>query len=340
MIKRQSAKTTYQKIASEAGVSIATISRILTGASKVKTETRQRVLETMSRYGYNIEEINENTKKQNSGIILFNIPSLENPFYSKIAEGAKAAALRYGYQLLINEDHINENTISIIINLIEKMNAVGIITTNHIPQTVLTKLNNTLPLVQCCEYDTDLKIPYVSIDDIAATKTIMDYLISLGCQRIALINGPIKYKYARHRFQSYLNSLERAGITPDPKFIIQLPDVNFNLAVSAVTQLLDSDLRPDAFFCASDVFAAAVIKSCIRIGLGVPKDIMVVGFDNIEIASMINPTITTINQPQYQLGFSSCNLLLELLNNPKASVRNVILETEFIVRESTSLLWD
>ena len=339
MIKRQSRKnTTYQRIASEAGVSIATISRILTGASKVKLETRQKVLETMARYGYNIEEISENTKNQNSGIILFNIPSLENPFYSRIAEGARAAALRHGYQLLINEEHINENTISTIMGLIETVNAAGIITTNNIPTGLLTKLSDTLPLVQCCEYDTELDIPYVSIDDIAATRTIMEYLLSLGCKRIAFINGPIQYKYARHRLQSYLDSLEKAGITPEPRFIIQLPDVNFNLAVSAVTQLLDADLRPDAFFCASDVFAAAVIKSCIRMGLSVPRDMMVVGFDNIEIASMINPAITTVNQPRYQLGFSSCNLLIELLNNPNAYVRNILLETEFIVRESTSLV--
>jgi LacI family repressor for deo operon, udp, cdd, tsx, nupC, and nupG len=336
-MKKQNKKSTYQKIASDAGVSIATISRILTGASRVKEETRKKVLETMAKHGYDVEEIQANQLNQNSGIIIFNIPSLENPFYSQIAEGAKAAAHRHGYQFLINEEHINENTIFNIMGLIEKVNATGLITTNHVPTSLLTRLNDALPLVQCCEYDTALKIPYVSIDDIAATRTTMEYLLSLGCQRIAFINGPIRYKYARHRLQGYLKSLERANIAQEPGFIIQLSDVNFDLAVSAVTQMLSGNQKPDAFFCASDVYAAAVIKSCTRTELNVPRDIMVAGFDNIEIASMINPTITTVSQPRYQMGFSSCNLLIELIHNPKSNVRNILLETELIVRESTSL---
>jgi len=337
MVKGHNKKSTYQDIASDAGVSIATISRVLTGTSKVKEETRKKVLETMVRHGYDVEEIQANIISQNSEIILLNIPSLENPFYSQIAQGARVAAYRRGYQLLINEEHINENTISNILSLIETVNVAGLIITNHVPTALLTRLDDAGPLVQCCEYDKDLKIPYVSVDDIAATRTIMEYLLSLGRQRIAFINGPIRYKYAQHRLQGYLNSLERAGIAQEPRFIIQLPDVNFDLAASAVMQLLGTDARPDAFFCASDVYAAAVIKSCTRMGLNVPRDIMVVGFDNIEIASMMNPTITTVNQPRYQLGFSSCNLLIELINNPKSSVRNILLETELIVRESTSM---
>jgi LacI family repressor for deo operon, udp, cdd, tsx, nupC, and nupG len=330
-------KSTYQQIASDAGVSIATISRILTGASRVKEDTRQKVLETMAKHGYDIEEIKANQLNQNSGIIIFNIPSLENPFYSQIAEGAKIAAHRNGYQFLISEEHINENTIANIMNLIETVAAAGIITTNHVPASLLARLSDTLPLVQCCEYVTDLKIPYVSIDDIAATRTTMEYLFSLGRRHIAFINGPIRYKYARHRLQGYVHFLEKAGLAQEPGFIIQLPDVNFDLAVSAVMQLLSANVKPDAFFCASDVYAAAVIKSCTRMGIQVPRDIMVAGFDNIEIASMINPTITTVNQPRYQLGFSSCNLLMELINNPKSNVRNILLETELIVRESTFL---
>jgi LacI family repressor for deo operon, udp, cdd, tsx, nupC, and nupG len=338
MAKRHNRKkSTYQRIAADAGVSIATVSRILTGASRVKEETRQKVLGAMGKLGYDVEEIEANHLNQNSGLILFNIPSLENPFYSQIAEGAKVAAHRHGCQFLINEEHINEATIANIMNLIGAVDAAGILTTNHVPAPLLTRLSEALPLVQCCEYDTELPVPYVSIDDVSAARTVMEYLLSLGRRKIALINGPSRYKYARHRLQGYLGSLEKAGLPPEPGFIIQLPGVNFDLAVSAVVQILSTGARPDAFFCASDVYAAAVIKACGRVGLKVPRDIMVVGFDNIEIASMINPTITTVNQPRYQLGFSGCSLLMELINNPKCAVRNILLETELIVRESTAL---
>ena len=331
-------KSTYQKIAADAGVSIATVSRILTGTSPVKKETRNKVLETMARLGFDIEEIKASQPRQHNGIILFNIPSLENPFHSRIAYGAIIAARRLNYSVLINEDHINENTISGIINLIDMVHAVGMITASYIPTAVLSRLRDVIPLVQCNEFDNEIKIPYVSIDDIASAKTVMKYLLSLGRSRIALINGPPHYKFSRHRLQGYLESLEKAGIARDPRLIVQLPDLSYDLAYSAVTQLLGTDAQPDAFFCVSDIFAAAVIKSCARMGFNVPGDIVVSGFDNIELASMIHPTLTTVNQPRYQLGFSSSSLLIELLNNPKASVRNIILETELIVRESTSLL--
>ncbi|MDL2229187.1 LacI family DNA-binding transcriptional regulator [Treponema sp. OttesenSCG-928-L16] len=331
---KKNTKSTYQKIAAEAGVSIATISRILTGSSKVKQETRDMVIAIMARHGYDVEEMEKTA--QNSGVIIFNLPSMGNPFYSQIARGAKTAARRHGYQLVINEEHININTINVLIGLIEKISAVGLITTNHVPAQLLKKLNDTLPLVQCCEFDDELPIPYVSIDDIGAAKATMEYLLSLGRRRIAFMNGPMRYKYARYRLLGYLESLKKAGIEQDDDLIIQLPDVNYDIAVSAVAQLLQSPKRPDAFFCISDVYAAAVIKSCIRLGLHVPRDVMVTGFDNVDIAPMLNPTITTVNQPKYQLGFSSCELLIDLINNPNMSVRRLLLETELIVRESTA----
>ncbi len=335
-MKKNNKKSTYQEIAEETGVSIATISRILNGSPNVKDETRKKILDALGNHGYNITELQVRKKPQNSGLIIFNIPSMGNPFYSQITRGAKSAARRHGYQLLVNEEHINDNTMPILMELIQKVNAAGIITTNHVPSHLLKKLNDTLPLVQCCEFDSDLEIPYVSIDDIAATRSTMEYLISLGKKNIAFINGPIRYKYARHRLQGYLESLNRAGIKQDQDLIIQLPDVNYDMAVSAVAQLMHTSKRPDAFFCASDVYAAAVIKSCARLGLNVPRDVVVTGFDNVDISSMANPTITTINQPKFQLGFSSCELLVDMINNPDATVRCILLETELIVRESTS----
>jgi LacI family repressor for deo operon, udp, cdd, tsx, nupC, and nupG len=328
-------KTTYQQIASEAGVSIATISRILTGASNVNSKTRERVLSALVNHGYDIATIQASRPPASKNILVFNIPSMGNPFYSQIAQGAKSAASRHGYHLLINEEHINENTFSNITGLIQKFNVAGLITTNHVPRELLKKLNAILPLVQCCEFDEELQIPYVSVDDIAATSKTMEYLFSLGRKNIAFISGPFRYKYARHRLRGYLEFLEKAGIEQNKEFIIQLPDINYEMAASTAEHLLCSVKKPDAFFCTSDVYAAAVIKACARLGLHIPRDVVVAGFDNVDISSMVTPPITTTNQPKFQLGFSSCELLVELINNPHMAVRTILLETELIVREST-----
>jgi LacI family repressor for deo operon, udp, cdd, tsx, nupC, and nupG len=329
--------TNYQRIAKETGISISTISRVFTGASNVKPDTRRRVLEAFKKYGYDTAFIEKRRKPHENTLMLLNVPSTGNPFYSQIVHGAKTAATQRGCHLLLNEDHINENTIDNFLRLLRKIQAGGLITTNHMDPVYLKRISETVPLVQCGEYDADFDLPYVSIDDAGATRTAMEYLFSLGRKNIAFINGPIRYKYARHRLRGYLEALQNAGISSDPRMRIQLSEINYNFAVSAVNTLFDSGKRPDAFFCASDVLAAAAIKVGMRRGFSIPGDIAVVGFDNVDISLMTNPTITTISQPQYQLGFSSCELLIEYITNSQIPMHNIILETELLVRESTAI---
>ncbi|MDR2842549.1 MAG: LacI family DNA-binding transcriptional regulator, partial [Spirochaetaceae bacterium] len=287
--KMASKKTTYQQIAKETGFSIATISRIFTGAQPVKEETRQRVLAILEESGYDISLLPAAEDTQDNRLLIFNVPNIGNPFYTEVLHGAKTAALQRGYQLLTYEEHINENTIGNFLTMLRKVNAAGLILTAHVPQAQLKKLSEVIPLVQCCEYDASLDLPFVSIDDVTAAKTATDYLISLGRKSIAFINGPLRYKYARGRLSGYMESLKNADIPFDPDLVIQLPDINYDLAMSSLAALLESGKRPNAFFCASDVLASAVIKVLLRQGINVPEDIAVVGFDNIDISIMTTP---------------------------------------------------
>lgn len=329
-------KTTYRQISEETGFSIATISRIINGSSSVKKDTREKVIQILLKYGIDCDTL-KIKEKINGGLIVFNIPSFENPFYAQIMTGAKDAAIRRGYQLLINEEHLNDNTIDSFLALIEKNAAVGLITTNHISPSLLKRICITnIPLVQCCEYDPNFDIPYVSIDDVASAKVVMEYLFSLGKRKIAFVNGPIRYKYARERLRGYQEYLEKSGLKLDSELIIQLPEISFNLAVFAVADLLKRK-TPDSFFCVSDVLASATIKAVQRIGISIPNEIMVVGFDNVELSLMNTPSITTVSQPKYQMGFSSCEILAERIVNKGIPTRNILYETELVVRESTTI---
>ncbi|GMO55728.1 MAG: DNA-binding transcriptional regulator CytR [Termitinemataceae bacterium] len=335
--KTNGKKATYQQIAKETGLSPATISRIFTGAQAVREETRQKVLAILQESGYDISTLPPPDDGHNSRLLILNVPNIGNPFYTELIHGSKTAAMQRGYQLLTNEDHINDNTIGNFLTMLQSVNAAGLLLTNHVPTQLLRKLNDVIPLVQCCEYDESLDIPFVSIDDVAVAKTATDYLISLGRKSIAFINGPLRYKYARDRLNGYKESLKNAGITFDPDLVMQLPDINFDFAVSALLTMLDGGAKPNAFFCASDVLAAAVIKVLLRRGINVPNEIAVVGVDNIDISVMTTPTITTISQSEYQLGFTSCGVLIERIHNPKTQFNNIVLSTELIVRESTAL---
>ncbi|MFA6844688.1 MAG: LacI family DNA-binding transcriptional regulator [Sphaerochaetaceae bacterium] len=327
-------KITYSKIAKTSGISMATISRVMNNSSNVKEETRNAVISAMKQLGYDTSHLEAVSVKSNE-LIIFNIPSLDNPFYSLIIQGAKASAVRNGYNMLLNEDPIDDRSIDTFIALLKKTNAAGLITTNCISRQNLQKLDAAFPLVQCCECDSTLDIPFVTIDDVSAARNAVQYILSLGKRRIAFINGPLQYKYARDRLKGYLEALEEANITCDPDLIVQLQEINYDMAVSATFQLLNSEKRPDAFFASSDVYAAAAIKATRRTALQVPQDIAIVGFDNIELSSMCTPSITTVNQPKFQLGLLSCEMLIKRICKEQIPISNMYMDTELIVRETT-----
>lgn len=327
-------KPTITQVANMAGVSIATVSRVLNHKGIVKEETLNKVIVAMKQLGLEYDQFPEKPEST-VGLIIINLPSIENPFYSEIIKGAESAARRYGYNMLINQQHITGHEYDRLVDLLNNVKVSGLITLNHIPTDLVRSLNNLIPLVQCCEYDENSDVSYVSIDDLAATKNVMDYILSTGRRKVALMTGPLRYKYARHRKQGYIQALKNAGIEPINNWIIQLPEINFDTALSAATQLLKSSNPPDAFFAVSDVFAAAVIKAARRVGLKVPKDLIVVGFDNVNVSVTTNPSITTVNQPKFQLGYMAVELLVARMQNSAATQQHILLNTELIIREST-----
>jgi len=327
-------KPTVTQVAQLAGVSVATVSRVLNHKGIVKEETLKKVIEVMQQMGVEFDPYPEKPEKS-AGLIIINLPSIENPFYSEIIKGAESAVRRYGYNLLINQQHINNHEYTRLIDLIRNVKVSGLITLNHIDTDLVRSLSNIVPLVQCCEYDENSDISYVSIDDLAATKNVMDYILSTGRRKVALITGPLRYKYSRHRKQGYLQAMKNAGIEPVNNWIVQLPEINFDVALSAATQLLKSPNPPDAFFAVSDVFAAAVIKAARLVGLQVPRDLIVVGFDNVNVSVTTNPSITTVNQPKFQLGYMAVELLVEQMQSTDSTPKHILLNTELIIREST-----
>lgn len=326
---------TYVQLAAASGISVATISRMMSGSSRVSEKAQRKIVQALTSLGYNPESILPHPATDGN-FILFNIPNLANPFYSLIIQGARDAAKRSGYTLLINEDAIDDATIEAYLMMIKKIKPAGLIITNSVSPVILNRLDALVPIVQCCECNENLSIPFVTIDDAEAAKYAVEHLISLGCKRIAFLNGPLSYKYARNRLAGYTNALESAGRKAEAELTVQLGEINYDMALSAAYQLLNSSNRPDAFFCSSDVYAAAVIKAAKKVNLSVPNDIAVIGFDNTEISSMCTPSITTVNQPRYQMGLVGCDMLTERINDKTLPVRGMYLETELIVRESST----
>ena len=181
-------KLSYQTIAERSGLSIATISRVFNRSQSVSDEKRARVIQALRELGVDPSTLDLRPQPRNN-MLIFNVPSLKNPFYSPIIEASRRTAKRFGYNLVVNENPLGTDLQSFI-DLIRTSRAAGVILTNAIvPETVET-IRQVVPVVTCCESATTAGVPYVTVDDESASENAVKYLISLGRRRIALINGP------------------------------------------------------------------------------------------------------------------------------------------------------
>ncbi len=323
-------KVTILDVATEADVSVATVSRALNNKENVKESTYNKVIKAAQKVGYD-----NYTIQHKSNLILILLPDINNLFYSNIVNGISVAAKRNNYQEIIVRTGNHPLTEELVARLVYETHVEGVITLD--PVAGLETMNNLLkriPLVQCAEHIDHHEAPYVSIDDMSASKLVVDNIIAKGKKKIALINGPLMYKYARKRKKGFILALEQAGIQPNPAYIVELPEFSYETAFSMATQLLSMADPPDAIFAASDVFAVAAMKAAKRLGLRIPEDVGVVGFDNTDISTMCDPPLTTVKQPQYQMGYLASEMLIEMINEKTTPPKQLLLDVELIVRES------
>ena len=201
--------------------------------------------------------------------------------------------------------------------------------------SVLGSLNAVAPLVQCAEYNEESPLPYVGVDDIAAARSATETLLHAGRRRIALINGPDKYKYARHRRQGYEEALRSAGLEVEPRLMASVTEMGFDSSMSVANQMLGSSAHPDAILAASDMYAAAVVKAAATNGLRIPQDLSLISFDNTYISQMHHPSVTSVGLPRFQLGYTAMEVLAERLKGGAAGrPRQFLLKTELVLRDS------
>lgn len=328
---------TIVEIAHISGVSNATVSRVLNNMDIVKPETCEKVYNAMRELGINVDERIKESNKPGK-LILFNLPFGLNPFFNEIFQGAKASAHQHGYNILINQDHMNLNTYPKMEQLIRDLKPSGIIFLNHIDKALTDKLLSVIPFVRCCDYDINHKrISSVGVDDFKAAMMVMDYLFSLNVQKIAFISSPLNYTDVKQRKNGYLNALQMHNIRPVDSWIVQLPEISYDMAYSVATQILSNPNRPEAIFAATDILAAAVVNAALDLCIDVPSQLIVVGYDNTEYSRISNPSITTVNVSKFQIGFSACELLIDTIDNPDSSAQHISLPTELVIRKSSML---
>ena len=329
-------KATVQDIAKFAGVSSATVSRVINHPELVKAQTVKAVEYAMNALGVDFTKSSADSAYSRN-IIVLNVQDIKNTFYQQIMDGANISAKSHGYDLMITQSSLKKDRIPDFIKLLKKVDAKGVILLSILPMQSLEAIANEFPVVQCSEYNPESNLPYVSINNYESAKLATEYLIASGRNKIAFVNGPLSYQYAVERRRGYMDAMNSAGLTVRPDWCIQLPKVDFDMAYTSVRKMLDAKILPNAIFAVSDILAAAAVKAVKQSDLLVPEDISVVGFDNSPISIMTSPSITTVSQPAYQLGFCACDMIHDIVLNSYLDSKTIMLNTEFIIRESTQL---
>lgn len=325
------------EIAKKAGVSPASVSRAVNHPELLSEDSLEKIKSTMEEMGYDLNEIFQ-LRVNSKEIILINCPQGTNPFYEEVINGVISSADSNGYYTLLNYTELNENNIDDFLNMLQLAKVKGLIALSQLSVEILYKINAVVPVVQCCEFNDMAKLPYVSIDDYVAAKNAVKYLIAAGRKKIAFLNGPKHYKYARERLRGFMDALAEEKLSVPEEWIMHVPEIDYQMADTLISRILADDNKPDAVFAASDVLAAAVVNHAVYSDIKVPEDLMVIGFDNIALCQIVRPSLTSVNQPKHKLGFTACEMLHEKLKGKSLKVSEVLLSTELVIRGSTEHL--
>ncbi|MCL2559434.1 MAG: substrate-binding domain-containing protein [Turicibacter sp.] len=335
---RKTKDISIEEIAKMAEVSTATVSRVINNKNNVNPKTREKVMQIIKNSNYELNDRQKQSRQflEDSKTIVILVPDFSNPFNAPVIDGVKRAAKNSDYLITVVLAKEESVDFSYYEEILTDIHVAGIVALSAFPSLeVALQVNEKWPLVMCSEHWGTPKISHVGIDDVKAAQQATNFLVTSGRRNIALINGTLNRKYARDREIGYRLAHQDAGLDINNDIVVHLSAISYSAALSHLVFLFENKPEIDAVFASSDIFAAAAIEAAKRSGKKVPEDIAVIGFDNIDLTIMVSPTITTIAQPSFEIGYHSCDILIESINYPQFEPKNITLFTDFIIREST-----
>ena len=329
-------------IAALAGVSVSTVSRVLNEKSYVNEETREKVLRIMEREHFQPNAIAQSLKNGISNTLCLIIPNIQNLIFAPIARGVEDIARKNGYNVILCDTYENENTERECIEMMRMRWVDGFIVASAVgdKKSIYNLWEDKIPVILVNRFDEkDInRLPIVSIDNYTASYEATSYLIRSGYRRIAVAMGANIHYFYRERLRGYKQALSDHGIKYDEKLILQ--EMHSSKDFHQLTkQIMASEIKPDVFFATSDPKAIVIMHALHEMNYNIPGDIGVLGFDNVELSSVIEPELSTVSQPFYDLGAVAAQDIIDQirLKNEKNRLpepTHHILKHELILRHS------
>ena len=327
-------KMTIKEIAELAGVSTATVSKILNAKDQdISEATRKNVLDIVEREGYIPNGIAKSLRIKNTKTIGIIMPDVMNLFFSELARGVEDAAEKKGYSVILCNSDNKESKEEKYIQILQEKMVDGIILTASENSVKRSLRRRKIPMVLLDrDISTDEKVGRITVDNEEGTYNATKLLIEKGCKNIGFISSNKTTKSSGQRLRGYENAILESKINLD-KDKIFLQNYTIETGYKGTVSLLEKT-NIDGICCGNDLIAIGAIKALKERGIKIPQDVKVIGFDDISISKYMDPPLTTIRQPIYEMGEEAVGMLIDVINNKEMEMSKV-LKTELIVRETT-----
>ena len=327
-------------IAKKLKISASTVSRALNDHPDIKKETKDLVKNTAKKLNYFPNPIARSLKNKRSNVIGVIVPEIKHDFFSSAISGIEEVAYHSGYIILVCQSNESYEREVVNTNALMQQRVAGLIVSisqntrngNHFKSLI----NMGIPLVFFDRACGDISANKVVIDDTKSAFNAVTYLIEKGRKKIAHFSGPKVLKICEQRLKGYKNALRKANINIDSK-LIRFGGLHEIDGYNAMDSLIKENIIPDSVFAVNDPVAIGAFQRIKEAGLKIPADIAIVGFSNNKITSLVEPSITTVDQPSFEMGKKSAEILIEMIENEaiRKHKKTITLETELIVRNST-----
>ncbi len=334
------ARATITDVASEAGVHPSTVSRVLNGhaGSMIAPATRQRVLDAADRLGYRPSALARSLRLQRTLTLGMLVPDITNPFFSSIIKGAEDAARERGYNLILcnSEDEPEREATYLRVLRQRQVDGLLIASSQMADDTIAELREEAFPFVLLNRATQDARDLAVVVDNHAAAVEVVAHLAALGHRRVGHIAGPQNTTTGVDRLEGYRAGVLAYGLADEPALVVEAEAFSEEAGHQALGILRDGPARPTAVFAANDLIAIGMLKRLREIGARVPRDLSIVGFNDIPLAGLLEPALTTVRVPQLEMGVAGAHLLIDRLEGrPIVDVR-LTLPTELVIRGSSA----
>jgi LacI family transcriptional regulator len=326
---------TIKDVAERAGVSISTVSLVINGKGGVSDELKEKIEEAVEELNYHPNAMARGLKSKKSKVLGLVVPDILNPFFPQVIKGIEDAVKRYGYTLILgNTDGKMEEEARYLHLFVEKcVEGIIFIPSGTFNKNIRLFREIKVPKVVIDRALDDIKVSTVMTDNILGAYLGTRHLLANGRRRIIFVSGPPNLQASKDRYAGYIKALDEFGIKEK---IVEYGNFTFESGKMVTTDALEKKTKFDAIFAANDMIAFGAMVVLAEKKIAIPEEVEVIGYDNILFSFLSKPSLTTIGQPAYDMGYEAVKIVLrEIFTKKRNSYVSKLLEPELIIRESS-----